>query len=288
MSLVLQGHFKELGSEIGTHAGVLNTTGHARSIPEDFDCDMSPASGHGLHPLSSVESSSTNDYNSPSTHVYQSLREDSIHRRLQTTPITHGVVPKKRKGRRHHTRRHKEGRTGNKFEATSMITSSDLGNEYPCTECLATFKNAGSWKRHENSVHGYSEEVWTCVLTDPFTQDSGCVFCSVSMGTIKQSHGHEIEACLSKCITDRTFTRKDYLKQHVLQTHLAGAPDAVRKSFKVPHDWSRDMEPSLRDPKSLWCGFCKVMLATTNMRMGHVSKHFQEGRNMATWEPLMR
>lgn len=112
-----------------------------------------------------------------------------------------------------------------------------------------------------------------------------CVFCSELFPELDHNEQHGILKCLSKAESERTFLRKDAMKQHIQQVHLAGMETSVKKGFKVPDAWKRDVEARVSDPAGLWCGICQLTFETTTLRMDHVAEHFRNGLDMSKWLP---
>ena len=223
------------------------------------------------------------------TQIHQDFEADSACQTTPSTSTTRSSIVSKRKGRRHRAQTYQAGVGENTFEKMPIpIASSVLGkpgNRFFCTVigCYISFKNASDWKRHEAGVHGYSDWEWICMLTEAFKTQSECIFCLEAICSIDHLTKHVIEPCSSKCTIDRTFFRKDQLKQHVLHVHLAGEPESVRDNFKVPQDWSRVVESSAVRPASCRCGFCGRSFESVTTRMDHVAQHFREGVDMRAW-----
>jgi hypothetical protein len=200
------------------------------------------------------------------------------------TPLLSG-----RKGRRQYL-----SRFDNRFSEptnSSPRTSSDSGSDakklYHCTVCCKSFKDVYGWKRHESSVHGYSDIEWVCMLTGYGAPGQKCVLCSDIIHDFHHFEEHDVQSCLDKSVCDRTFSRKDLLKQHVQQIHLATANDSVSRSFKVPKAWSQEVETAHIKNESLWCGFCLTACDSIGERMDHVAEHFRNGDDIEDWIPLV-
>ncbi|KAI4698101.1 uncharacterized protein J4E84_001235 [Alternaria hordeiaustralica] len=220
--------------------------------------------------------------------VYQHPAAESARQVAFSVSALQEAAMPKRKGRRYHAQRQQHGTTSEHLPCATQKTPSSSSHQkpeerFPCTVCVKAFKNPSEWKRHEASVHGYNDREWVCVLTDTFKLQSECVFCSEPMDTVDHCDKHSITPCSSKCTAERSFPRKDLLKQHVLLAHLADAPPPIKKGFEVPKEWSRGLDVSPGGPGSRWCGFCGCMIETTAKRMEHVAQHFREGQNMTSW-----
>jgi len=221
--------------------------------------------------------------------IHQKFEADSA---CQTTPsisAARSSIASKRKGRRHRAQTYQAGVGENMSDKMpTPIASFSLGkpeNRFFCTVigCYESFKNTSDWKRHEAGVHGYRDQEWICMLTEAFKTRSECIFCMEAMDSIDHLTKHVIAHCSDKCTTERTFFRKDLLKQHVMRVHLAGEPIPVQKNFTVPLERSRQVDVSAYEPDSCWCGFCGRAFESVTTRMDHVAQHFRDGRSIATW-----
>jgi len=221
------------------------------------------------------------------TQVYQHFAAESARQEVFSVSALQEAVMPKRKGRRYHAQRHLYGTSEHLRFAPQQTSSSPnfqvSEHRFPCTVCVKAFKNASDWKRHEASVHGYNDREWVCMLTDAFKLQSECVFCLEPMDSIDHLDKHAIDPCSDKCTAERSFPRKDLLKQHVLLAHLTGASPSIKKTFEIPTEWSRGLDVPPGGPGSRWCGFCKRMLETTAQRMDHVAQHFRKGQGMTSW-----
>jgi hypothetical protein len=155
------------------------------------------------------------------------------------------------------------------------------GAVYPCTFCHKEL-TAKTWKRHEEKVH-LPRSQWICMpkgflsALDPAREDIVCSFC----GELDATEGHfmahhRAAECYGKPELERTFNRKDHLKQHLNRFHgVHISNDDVIK------DWERKMDHS----HHVWhCGFCGVKLRDWDHRAMHIGGHFREGMSMASWD----
>ncbi|KAL5339959.1 hypothetical protein BJX70DRAFT_136599 [Aspergillus crustosus] len=147
---------------------------------------------------------------------------------------------------------------------------------YQCTFCTQTFKKKHDWSRHEKSVH-LPLDVWMCTpnldeLDDsiPFSE---CRFCGHQPPTPEHWEAHDFRACASKPLPDRSFSRKDYLWQHLRKFHGC-------TRYPVPDlDVWRSSQSEIRSR----CGFCPSLLPSWSARADHLATHFKEGCRMAQW-----
>jgi len=298
LHLVFDGHAKvqngQVPSNTGLHANMSARSSYAQPVSMSFADDnvtCSPATNTGdinSWPWPSGPGYPTPDSNQDTeTQVYQHPAANPARQEaLSASALQEAAMPK-RKGRRYHAQRQQYS-TSEHLPVAPQQTSScpsfqEPENRFPCTVCVKAFKNASDWKRHEASVHGYNDREWVCMLTDAFKLQSECVFCLEPMDSIDHLGKHTIDPCLNKCTAERSFPRKDLLKQHVLLAHLTGASPSIKKTFEIPTEWSRGLDVSPGGPSSRWCGFCKRMLETTAERMDHVAQHFRKGQDMTSW-----
>ncbi|EGY21225.1 uncharacterized protein VDAG_02749 [Verticillium dahliae VdLs.17] len=135
-----------------------------------------------------------------------------------------------------------------------------------------------NWKRHEKSLH-LSLERWECSPDGPIFRNAhfepACVYCgvveSVNMDAHLQSHNYE--ACQIRTPEERTFYRKDHLRQHLRLIHQVQLEPLLMESWKT-----EVMEVRSR------CGFCNLALSTWTDRVDHLAEHFKNGTTMADWE----
>ncbi|KAI4927822.1 hypothetical protein J4E85_006334 [Alternaria conjuncta] len=295
---VFDGHAKvqngQVPSNTGLHANMSARSSYAQPVSMSFADDnvtCSPATNTGdinSWPWPFDPGYSTPDSNQDTeTQVYQHPAANPARQEAFSASGLQEAAMPKRKGRRYHAQRHQYSTSEQQPVAPQQISScpsfQEPENRFPCTVCVKAFKNASDWKRHEASVHGYNDREWVCMLTDAFKLQSECVFCLESMDSIDHLDKHAIDPCSNKCTAERSFPRKDLLKQHVFLAHLADAPPPIKKRFEVPKEWSRSLIVSPGGPGSCWCGFCGCMLETTAKRMDHVAQHFREGQNITSW-----
>lgn len=133
--------------------------------------------------------------------------------------------------------------------------------KYVCTDCEASFQRKGDWERHEASTHD-PQTYWTCMLLDPAIQTLAgwtCAFCEIKMEERGAMDEHLLSehatggCCMKRIISkNRTWTRKNKLKQHLQQVHRLG-------------EGSRHWEAWQHAPrkKFAWgCGYCGACLFT--------------------------
>ncbi|OCK87770.1 uncharacterized protein K441DRAFT_682402 [Cenococcum geophilum 1.58] len=167
--------------------------------------------------------------------------------------------------------------------------SSDLN--FQCTFCYKRLSSK-TWKRHETTQH-FPQHQWTCMKNgfrtahDPLTRRNFvegflflpklvCIFCNSS--DPDESHAvscHRISQCLENPESDRTFTRKDHLVQHLWRFHNSSLSSFFLESWKSKTELDDDFE---------WnCGFCGDSLRGWDIRANHIAKHFRERKTMADW-----
>lgn len=148
---------------------------------------------------------------------------------------------------------------------------------YQCTFCTETFKTKHDWQRHEKSLH-LSLERWVCTpqgatALNPETKQVCCVFCGAVEPDADHIESHNFAACQERALGDRTFYRKDHLRQHLKLVHSVKFMGWSMDQWKVA-------TPEIRSR----CGFCGIVMDTWTFRVDHLAEHFKTGRTMADWK----
>lgn len=150
--------------------------------------------------------------------------------------------------------------------------------QYQCTFCMKSFRKRHDWSRHEKSVH-LPLDSWVCTpdlnaLQQPYnSQMTECRFCDTPLLTPAHWEEHEFHICAGKPTVERSFSRKDYLWQHLRKFH------ACTKT-PVP-DLEAWRGPGANVPSR--CGFCDDSLSTWSTRAEHLAEHFKNGARMQQW-----
>ncbi|KAI7786993.1 hypothetical protein LA080_001785 [Diaporthe eres] len=79
--------------------------------------------------------------------------------------------------------------------------------------------------------------------------------------------------CTERQLDERTFYRKDHLRQHLKLVHNTKYLNWSMDSWKV----------ATPDIKSR-CGFCRLALASWGVRVDHLAEHFKTGSDMKDWK----
>ncbi|OKL56037.1 hypothetical protein UA08_08710 [Talaromyces atroroseus] len=148
---------------------------------------------------------------------------------------------------------------------------------YQCTFCTQSFNKKNDWCRHEKSVH-ISLESWIC---SPDLQDlqpsapalAECKFCDTKGPSRTHWETHDFNVCADTPIAERSFTRKDYLWQHLKKFHAC---------TKLPVAKLEDWRCQGNNITSR-CGFCETTFPTWSTRMDHLAGHFKQGARMSQW-----
>ncbi|WZH45410.1 major facilitator superfamily domain-containing protein [Fusarium acuminatum] len=159
------------------------------------------------------------------------------------------------------------------------IASRDLSqacHRFQCTFCTETFKLKHTWLRHERTQH-LSLEQWECSPSGPTVLNQHCEPVCVYCGMAKpgelhfETHNHDL--CHNRERGERTFFRKDHLRQHLRLVHRSEFMKWPMEEWKLKHE----------DVLSR-CGFCDVDMTTWSERGNHLAWHFKEGSTMADWK----
>jgi hypothetical protein len=102
-------------------------------------------------------------------------------------------------------------------------------SEFHCSECARTFTRKSDLLRHERAVHSCSKEMWICsnliLPGEPTTvwrisqPGPECALCGFPDPDDKHALSHEFVACADRNVSERRFTRKDHLCQHLEKFH---------------------------------------------------------------------
>ena len=98
-----------------------------------------------------------------------------------------------------------------------------------------------------------------------------CVFCQDPNPTKQHLEAHNFTACQEKTLQERTFYRKDHLRQHLRLLHNA--------KFL---SWMEAWKSVTTEIKSS-CGFCPQLFSTWQQRADHLAAHFRNGSDMRDW-----
>ncbi|KAK8080374.1 zinc finger domain-containing protein [Apiospora hydei] len=148
---------------------------------------------------------------------------------------------------------------------------------FQCTFCTETFRTKHDWQRHEKSLH-LSLERWVCSPEGARAINSGsgvmsCVFCGEANPTDSHLESHNFSGCMERSLEERTFYRKDHLRQHLKLVH------GVTFTSWSMDNW-RVTTPEIRSR----CGFCGVVMDSWTARTDHLAEHFKTGYTMADWK----
>ena len=181
----------------------------------------------------------------------------------------------------------------------SSLAKSSISKDkpYQCTWCGDPFGRKSDWKRHEQSTHLPQQE-WICMPSYPAkVNDKGlsiCEFCDLQFTysngrdmfmfptplspnsdvEIHLREQHKYASCFSKPISERTFTRKDKLRQHLAQVH-----NVYNMTRFMVTGWKRSVNRNVQ----FNCGFCGIQLDGWDKRMNHIAQHFESGDDVSSW-----
>ncbi|KAK4145835.1 C2H2 transcription factor [Dichotomopilus funicola] len=148
---------------------------------------------------------------------------------------------------------------------------------FQCTFCTETFRTKHDWQRHEKSLH-LSLERWVCSpngaqVFNPETGQMACVFCGHANPDEAHADSHNHSVCQERTIGERTFYRKDHLRQHLKLVHGTNFISWSMEQWKAT-------TPEIRSR----CGFCGTVMDTWSIRVDHLAQHFKDGKSMADWK----
>ncbi|KAL2060825.1 hypothetical protein VTL71DRAFT_8877 [Oculimacula yallundae] len=159
----------------------------------------------------------------------------------------------------------------------AVKVASGPARAFQCTFCTETFKTKHDWQRHEKSLH-LSLERWVCSPDGPtqYCKDyahNRCVYCGLPNPPLDHAEMHNHSSCAERSLEERTFYRKDHLRQHLNLVH-----DVKFQSFSM-ETW-KVATPEIRSR----CGFCGIVMDSWTIRVDHLAEHFKGGKSMADWK----
>ncbi|KAH7183576.1 uncharacterized protein B0J16DRAFT_386649 [Fusarium flagelliforme] len=170
-------------------------------------------------------------------------------------------------------KRRRAGPRGRRYGTRQLA---QVCHRFQCTFCTETFKLKHTWTRHERTQH-LSLEQWECSPLGPTVlneqSEPTCVYCGIVSPEAGHFETHNHDLCQKRERGERTFYRKDHLRQHLRLVHGS-------EFRKIPmEDWKFKHEDVLSR-----CGFCDINMTTWSERMNHLAEHFKEGMTMADWK----
>lgn len=157
----------------------------------------------------------------------------------------------------------------------NSLRSNNVPKTFQCTFCTDSFKTKYDWSRHEKSLH-LALESWTCspfgaVSHEENEEEPKCVYCNTVSPAEDHLHTHRYLACEGRPESERTYYRKDHLRQHLRLVHGCRFIPSMEKWKHTP-EFVRSR-----------CGFCDKLLSTWQARVDHLAAHFRSGASMAEW-----
>lgn len=181
------------------------------------------------------------------------------------------------KDRRRRRRNPLGARSGTPGGQGSSGSKSRPARIFQCTFCADSFPSKYDWQRHEKSLH-LALERWMCAPKGPtiINESTGapiCVFCQRPNPSPQHLESHNYLTCADKTASERTFYRKDHLRQHLRLAHGAAFHASIMDAWKSTTD-------SIRSN----CGFCPAKFTSWSARADHLAAHFRNGMDMSNWK----
>ncbi|KAK5084563.1 hypothetical protein LTR05_005641 [Lithohypha guttulata] len=238
-----------------------------KASSEDDSSDLSimfqPPSESSLETRDSTNSS-ISFASSRSHRSKQSFASSQDRRRRRRAPLLH-----------HRTNSLANSQASNGKKERNTSTAGGKERLFQCTFCTEAFSSKYDWQRHEKSLH-LALERWTCcpmgpTRIDPTTGLHQCVFCPELSPTPSHLEQHNFQTCNEKTVAERTFYRKDHLRQHLRLMH------------NVRYDPHMDTWKSTTFEIKSRCGFCPSLFTSWQSRADHLAAHFKNGADMKDW-----
>lgn len=156
---------------------------------------------------------------------------------------------------------------------------------FQCTFCWQSFRKRYDWVRHERSIHLPRLDSWICRVPLPADQSflvwragssvPQCIFCGHPSPTHEHIQSHEFQSCFERPESERTFTRKDHLWQHLHKFHRC----------RKWEGWKMDLNLLQHRQDTVYsrCGFCQMNMSSWDERIQHLASHFRHGASQADW-----
>lgn len=177
---------------------------------------------------------------------------------------------------------------GDSISNKSPTTATAPGGKthtFQCTFCLQSFRKRYDWVRHERSIHLPGLDSWICRVPLPPDQSflvwrvnqtyPECIFCGEPSPTHEHIQSHEFQTCAERPTSERTFTRKDHLWQHLHKFHHCKKWEGWKPNLALLQH--------KQDRLHSQCGFCNVTMNSWEERAQHLASHFRRGATMAEW-----
>ncbi|KAM5341711.1 hypothetical protein ACJ41O_014742 [Fusarium nematophilum] len=168
---------------------------------------------------------------------------------------------------------------------SSRSKSSKKFQAFQCTFCRQSFRKKYDWVRHERSIHLPGLDSWICSLPVPADQSflvwrvnensPQCIFCGQDSPSQEHIQAHEFETCAERPVSERKFTRKDHLWQHLHKFHGCRKWDGWKPDLNL----LQYRQDAIRSK----CGFCQVVMENWGERTAHLAMHFKSGLTMEHW-----
>ena len=173
-------------------------------------------------------------------------------------------------------RRRRRRQAGPLAAAAGKVSLRQTSQPFQCTFCTETFKPKYNRQRHEKSFH-LSLEKSQCTPNGPIFMNLGfepaCVYCGLVNPDQSHLATHNHEICEDRLIQDRTYYRKDHLRQHLKLVHNTEFRPQPMDCWKFE---SREVRSQ--------CGFCGLTMTNWDQRAEHIAEHFRTGNTMADWQ----
>ncbi|KAL4947087.1 hypothetical protein BDW69DRAFT_190518 [Aspergillus filifer] len=163
-----------------------------------------------------------------------------------------------------------------RFRSAQRNPRLDKPQKYQCTFCTDSFRTKYDWARHEKSLH-LPVDRWPCAPEGGLVYDdegvARCVFCQCLGVDEDHLNQHDYSACREKPSEQRTFDRKDHLRQHLKLLHGVDYHPSM-------DEWHESRAPFI----SSRCGFCDATFSSWTDRVEHVAAHFKDGADIINWK----
>lgn len=151
-----------------------------------------------------------------------------------------------------------------------------LPQTFPCTSCHLRFDSPIAWERHETAEHCEPQSTWFCMLDGDVNMEK-CLFCEYILPDVDHyQQAHFLSPC-NQPLVSRTFTTRQYLMGHLIEIHGMTEEEVTPVADELRF-WALKLNVKHRRSGGIWrCGYCGIIGADWDNRIGHIIDHWNRG-----------
>jgi len=151
-----------------------------------------------------------------------------------------------------------------------------LPQTFPCTFCHLRFDSPVVWENHETAEHCEPQSTWFCMLDGDINMEK-CLFCEYILPDVNHyEKAHFLSPC-KKPLVSRTFTTRQYLMGHLIEIHGMTEEEVTPVADELRF-WALKLNVKHKRSGGIWrCGYCGIIGADWDNRIGHIIDHWNRG-----------